>query len=66
MILGGVVLDIIQLHRNFITRHPSRKIFQGPTERMEMESTWERTLEEFPRKNTNYCGTQIKDSLSIY
>lgn len=27
MILGGIVLDIIQLHRNFITRHPSRKIF---------------------------------------
>lgn len=59
MIPGGIVLDMIQLHINIISRHPSRKIrcFQGPTERMEMESTWERTLEEFPRKNKN-CITQ--------
>lgn len=60
MILGGIVLDMIQLHSNIITRHPGRKIrcFQGPTERMELESTWERTLEEFPRKNMNCSTTQ--------
>lgn len=57
---GGIVLDMIQLHRNIITKHPSRNIrcFQGPAERMELESAWERTLEEFPRKNTNCCTTQ--------
>lgn len=60
MILGGIVSDIIQLHSNIKTRQPSRKIrcFQGPTERMELESTWERTLDEFPRKNMNGCTTQ--------
>lgn len=45
MIPGGIVLDMIQLHRNIITRHLSRNIrcFQGTTERMELGSAWERT-----------------------
>lgn len=60
MIPGGIVLDMIQLHRNIITRHPSRNIrcFQGPTERMELGSAWERTWEDFLRKNANCCTAQ--------
>lgn len=60
MIPGGIVLDMIQLHRNIMTRHPSRNIrcFQGTTERMELGSAWERTWEDFLRKNANCCTTQ--------
>lgn len=60
MIPEEIVLDMIHLHRNVVTRNPSRKIrcFQRPAEKMELESTWERTLEEFPRKNTNCCTKQ--------
>lgn len=59
MISGGIVTEVIHLHRNIRPRCPSRSLmcFQVPTERMELKSAQERMLEEFVRTNIN-CATQ--------
>ena len=68
MVSGGIVLDVIHLHRNIMTSCPSRNIrcFQVPTERTELESAQERMLEEFLRKNINCCATQRAEGVPVY